>query len=560
LKKKLIGVLLTMTFCICAAWATVETSRAAANINITLPSFKVTMNGEVVNNDYSRYPLIVYKDITYFPMTYSDCRFLGIESTWTGNSTGLFIESTGVTTAYNPYISNQRNGRTYQATIPDFPISVNGKAIDNSKEEYPVISFRDITYFPMTWKYCVGQFAWDYKFDSAGGLVIKSTNAKLDKISIPKNRLIEEYGDYAGKRGLAVIAKNGYCYYVDDKGAVMQAPLSDMKKTKKVYQLGAWSYGDGKQLDRHSFYEENGKAMLYYHSGGAVMGSDHRYILKKDGTTQKIQGSYWETTLIGNKLYMYWRGPTPGPGNLHVSDSVEIDDTVDIESKRLGPADYWYYSLCDIQGLPIFEMIGNELYVRAAKVMQGYDDGRERILADPAVFKVNTDTNTLTRVSQSKDAVINAQIAGEYLYYIAADGEEDKYSYNIYKHSLKESTETLMGSFEGDYPYYIQFAVVGEHIYYIDYGIDEPLLYRLADKESLNPKAEALSINITGDNREYLACTFKETQSSRYRIMVFDKSGKLVFKTSDSGSNVVIEGRTLYFYNITTETLCKAEL
>jgi len=39
--------------------------------------------------------------------------------------------------------------------------------------------------------------------------------------------------------------------------------------------------------------------------------------------------------------------------------------------------------------------------------------------------------------------------------------------------------------------------------------------------------------------------------------MVFDKSGKVVFKTSDRGSNVMVEGNTLHFYNITTETLCK---
>jgi len=42
--------------------------------------------------------------------------------------------------------------------------------------------------------------------------------------------------------------------------------------------------------------------------------------------------------------------------------------------------------------------------------------------------------------------------------------------------------------------------------------------------------------------------------------MVFDKSGNVVFKTSDSGSNVVVEGNTLHFYNITTETLCRTKI
>ena len=32
------------------------------NVRITLSSFKVTLNGTKVNNDYSKYPLIVYKN------------------------------------------------------------------------------------------------------------------------------------------------------------------------------------------------------------------------------------------------------------------------------------------------------------------------------------------------------------------------------------------------------------------------------------------------------------------------------------------------------------------
>jgi len=410
MKRKFISILLLMTLCMGGMLSTTATA-AAASINITLPNFKVTLNGEVFNNDYSRYPLIVYKDITYFPMTYNDCRFLGIESTWTGNTTGLFIDSTGVTAAFNPYLTNQRNGRNYTAQVPAFPISVNGKAIDNSKEEYPIISFRDITYFPMTWKYCVDQFGWDYKFDAGTGLVITSANPKLSQIPVPKNRIT--WTDENGKKYMSpeVIAKNGFMYYSDNKGAVKQAPLSDPGSAKTVYQLEIWSYGDGNQFDMHNFYEENGKAYLFVHSGGAVMGSDHRYMLKEDGTTQKIQDSYWETTLIGDKLFMYFRGPMPGPGNLMVQDTAAFD--TDEAAKRLGPADYWYSSLTNINGLPRFELIGDDLYVTAAKALQSQEGGSSR--GDYFVYKVNTNTNTMTRVSQAEQAgqnVINAQIVG----------------------------------------------------------------------------------------------------------------------------------------------------
>lgn len=44
-------------------------------VTVTLPTFNVVLNDINIDNHYSKYPLIVYKDITYFPMTYSDCRF-----------------------------------------------------------------------------------------------------------------------------------------------------------------------------------------------------------------------------------------------------------------------------------------------------------------------------------------------------------------------------------------------------------------------------------------------------------------------------------------------------
>lgn len=524
---------------------------ADKSVTITLPNSKVTINGQVVNNNYSKYPLIVYKDITYFPMTFSDCRFLGIESTWTGEKTGLLVNSTGVTAAYSPYLSSSQNKKSYSAGVVSFPVKVNGKAVDNSKEEYPLLSFRDITYFPMTWKYSVDAFGWDNQFDGKTGLVIQSKNAKVQQFQIPKTRLTETYGEYEGKKSTAVMAKNGFVYFVTNKGTVMQAPLSDSSKSKSVFQLGIWSYGDGKQFDSHEFYEENGTAMLFIHSGGATMGSDHRYILKEDGTVQKIQESYYQTTLINNKLYRYYSGPTPWPGNLSVQEVQNIDTDI---SSSLGSADYWFYSFSNLKGIPELKMIGDELYVRASKVIGTQEGGAGTTKEEPAVYNVNVSTNAVSRVSQSKDKVISAQISGNTLYYMSASGEGGDCTYSIYKHSLNDGAEALLGSFKSEMTWDQSFAVIGDSIYYLSNGS----LYRMGNSESLNPAAEAITMSVTGDHQEYLACTFKETQKSKYRVMVFDQSGKAVFKTSDCGSNLVVEGSTLYFYNITTETLCKA--
>ena len=54
-------------------------SEAATAVSVTIPTFQVRLNDVIIDNAYSQYPLIVYKDITYFPMTYYDSRFMGLE-------------------------------------------------------------------------------------------------------------------------------------------------------------------------------------------------------------------------------------------------------------------------------------------------------------------------------------------------------------------------------------------------------------------------------------------------------------------------------------------------
>ena len=146
----------------------------AASVQITLPNFNVTLNQTEVENATRQYPLIVYKDITYFPMTYHDCRFLGLESEYSGQ-TGLEIQKTGVTAEYNAAKLSGKNPQNATAQTASFPIRVNGKVVDNTKEEYPLLLYKDITYFPLTWRFAVDEFGWDYGFDNVRGLAINST-------------------------------------------------------------------------------------------------------------------------------------------------------------------------------------------------------------------------------------------------------------------------------------------------------------------------------------------------------------------------------------------------
>ena len=160
------------------------------------------LNDVIIDNAYSQYPLIVYKDITYFPMTYYDSRFMGLESLW-DNTTGLEIVKTGGNWDYHKYPSTNKNSRAYSAQIAPFKIEVNGQLIDNKLESYPLLLFRNITYFPLTWRYAVNEFGWQYAFDTDQGLEISTSggNISVKEVKLPiVQREMSEKGAFAMAR------------------------------------------------------------------------------------------------------------------------------------------------------------------------------------------------------------------------------------------------------------------------------------------------------------------------------------------------------------------------
>ena len=78
------------------------------------------------NNYYEKYPLFVYKDITYFPMTYYQSNLLNLSTSWTAES-GLVItkgnpEEPKAFLREAPIVN--RNNRTQTATVVNSKVSV----------------------------------------------------------------------------------------------------------------------------------------------------------------------------------------------------------------------------------------------------------------------------------------------------------------------------------------------------------------------------------------------------------------------------------------------------
>jgi hypothetical protein len=159
-----------------------STAQAAITntVSTQIPQFAVSVNGMRIYSPASPYPLLFYKDITYFPMTWDYCQSLGLTTAWSQDG-GFEIQSsgTGMTEMKQDLSGNNPSNGSFPALLPSYQIKVNGEIIDNSAEDYPILNFRDITYFPMTWRFAHDAFNLTIDFSTGGGLDIKREGAPM---------------------------------------------------------------------------------------------------------------------------------------------------------------------------------------------------------------------------------------------------------------------------------------------------------------------------------------------------------------------------------------------
>lgn len=200
MKKRIIQSLLAIACCVTVALSAVPTAEAAMRASVV--TGKVTLNGQVIDNKTAKYPLLIYSNITYFPMTYHLSRFMGVSADWNNGSKTLDITAGGARTAYAAETGKKQSG-SVSVTLPSYKISVNGAQINNKEEKYPIFNYNGITYFPLTWAYAVDSFGWGYQWDAENGLRIDTTSAPARLPTEPNT------GDTALDKALTIL-NNSY--------------------------------------------------------------------------------------------------------------------------------------------------------------------------------------------------------------------------------------------------------------------------------------------------------------------------------------------------------------
>lgn len=320
--KKMLVFLLAMVMLL-------STVSVSAKETAVLPAFDVSFNGQNVESDYRQFPLIVYKDITYVPMTYYDCRYLGLSTAWDNDTRTLSIEKSGITCAYRDYKWEWQNSKHNEVAVCDFNIVVNGKEIDNQKEEYPLLTFRDVTYFPLTWRFAVDEFDWEYNFDSKNGLVINSDNPHAEILNLSKrDGSIATDGEYYYYNGT-----DGYNYYegknYGDKRVIYRTPVNDISKAEIIYEMPV--------MGRVAYFSEAGGDIYfkYFAGGSPTTGSTSFHKIEKDGSVTEGYPPYHYYGKHGhNQLQASENGISVTGDEAHIQAATAFSYVIDgVETK-----------------------------------------------------------------------------------------------------------------------------------------------------------------------------------------------------------------------------------
>lgn len=296
--KKLIKTL-AVTISLLAA-SSIFVDAKVKTYNVSLPKFTVRANNEVLESKDEYFPPFVYRDITYIPLTHSNAALLGLNLTWSPEN-GLGIVPLGFSMADHMGSSNVKmHPKNFKAEFYSQKVTVNHKMIDNKKEKYPILNYRNVPYFPLTYRFCAKELGWNYYFGK-DGLVITSNNVKEKE---PRNT---EYNkDVAFKDGktiynfkkpyILIEVQDPYIYYIKEN-SVYRMDLNG-KNNRKIFH--------SKSNIGLSVYKEDGKIYISESQGSSpIMSTTTIYLingLKAEKVEDKGNPIYEEKFTVDNHI------------------------------------------------------------------------------------------------------------------------------------------------------------------------------------------------------------------------------------------------------------------
>ncbi|UQZ86170.1 hypothetical protein SK3146_05462 [Paenibacillus konkukensis] len=532
--KRTLSFTTALTIGLGLALSPAHSNAAEPRVSVALPDFVVKLNGNLVENQYRQYPLLVYKDITYVPMTWYDSRLLGLETSWSQNS-GLAISKGDVSSSYAPYPTEKKNPGRSQAKVPNFAVTINGRAVNNAAEPYPLLSYNDIIYFPLTWKFAHDEFGWDYEWSDAEGLAIRSGNLQTEAVKLPPS---------AGDNGVALF--QGHYYFVETEGTtnrVYRTPERDSANKQLVYSYdGDSSYGFNKRV---SFWTQDNELWFSYHVGGAIMGSDVYCKVSEDGKASVEHRGYLDFKRTSRGTLMIDQSVPPGGNNLSlVREGGEERDGSHVGDPGLIYG--WHVTMDEgsdgYGGDDSTTVVGDDVYVMGSPYP--IEQGKLN-----RIYRINPDANQTEPIVSS--AVTGFKVMGGKLYYVK---EQD---HLLYRSELNGSGETQLS----DHPVARWYGEWSGQVYYTaaeDGGAGGAFrLYQV------NPEGEdSLVMQDAVESVQFadgvMVC--KLADGADYGIKLLDAAGHVKMAFADHPSSVFTDQHTILYVSAEDQSVKRIEL
>lgn len=492
LKTLLLAVILLLGL----RWPADTGNAADLSVSVTLPAFSVSLNGHEVDISNREYPLLVYRDITYFPMTWHDSRLLGLESFWSAED-GLTVTQARVTGRYEPYSSTTQHPLKFTATVVEGQVHINGETINNSLEPYPLLSYRNVTYFPLTWRFAHDAFGWEYQWDTLKGLSITTDNPKVQDTELPAEAI---------DNGIALY--RGNYYYVETTGTVNRIYTASQKTPgigTEIYQYDAADV-DGADT-QVSFRLKNDQLWMMY-----KIGYGNYYVpVSEDGKAQEKYVQYrgnldFRETPDG-RLVVNTGVPDEVNGNLYL---IGEDGT----KRQLGDTQVTAFAQSAVKdGDTPTVVVGDAVYVLL----------KQDSPSPYALYRINLITNETNLLVEDVDwftvgkgKLYYTQASDSVLYEAEADGSDSQ--------PLSDQPVSW-------------FDVIGDHVFYTSRNdAGKLVLYRAEKGEDVQLLEETVA-SVTAGNEQLLVVPDND---SSYGVILLDASGELDWRISERVSRTFL--------------------
>lgn len=533
----------------------IPTITVSAKEVATLPTFDVYFNGNKVESEYREYPLLVYKGITYFPITYFDSRHLGIVTEWDREANTFAISKKNINSILTAYKSKSKNKNENDVSTCNFNIIVNGKTIDNKTEPYPLLTFRDVTYFPLTWRFAVDEFGWEYSFDNENGLVINSSNHKVKMLDLSALEMNSYYDGFTC---------DGEYYYHHNSanGNIYRTPIDDLSKQEIIHNIES-----GKPAGL-GFSSSTGKVYLSYRVGGATMGTSYEYCINKDKTLTKVENPTSTPVLMGHHYYAYGDGFKADLFFLERDWSLSYyvgEDKTEVKIPNISFGAENGHSSDEV--IPP-QIVGDNIYAIGYK-------GEEKI---KTLISINVKNGKIMEIASNVDnfvaydEFVNIQSGSRIIIIYSANGKLYKYHTETNElFVIDNDSKTLVmmvpmirkdiGTTES-IPYNGMYVVTGDEEGYS--------LFMFGDNGGIEPSLRQGTLIMEFSSKTSLSyqngyfIARDKSENPKARLVVFDPWNSFYemssFESADDATSITIYGNTLIYRNIETGEFCEVNL